>query len=138
VSTPTSASIVHDPTSDLHGGPLLAAISNELVRLFRKHYGRGPTMTRTVVIEDMVVCRMTEPFTTAERTLIGLGRLQEVAGMRREIRERLDEEYSAVIEELTKRPVAAHVSGVHADPDVCVEVFFLDGHTLGDPAPGEA
>jgi uncharacterized protein YbcI len=120
---------VTDPLSpdDLAGGPLLAAISNELVRLFRTHFGRGPTTTRTVVIEDMVVCRMSDPFTTTERTLISLGRLDEVAQLRRAVREELKDEYAAVIERLTRRKVVGHVSGVHADPDVCVEIFFLDG-----------
>ena len=110
---------------DLSGGHLVSALSNELVQLYRKHYGRGPTQTRTHVLEDMVVCRMADPFTPAEQTLIQIGRFEEVTRLRSIVQEQLREEFAAVIERLTQRTVVAHVSGVHADPDLCVNVFML-------------
>lgn len=118
-------------TQDLFGGPLVAALSNEFVRLFRTHYGRGPTQTRTVIVEDMIICRMADPFTTAERTMIELGHYEDVARLRSVVQERLRDEFAGVIENLTRRRVLAHVSGVHADPDLCVSVFVVETPTDG-------
>ena len=111
---------------DLTGGPLVAALSNEFVRLFRTHYGRGPTQTRTVIVEDMIICRMTDPFTTAERTMIDLGHYDDVSRLRSVVQERLRDDFARIIENLTHRKVLAHVSGVHADPDMCVSVFIVE------------
>lgn len=116
---------------DLSGGPLVAALSNEFVRLFRTYYGRGPTQTRTVYIDDMIVCRMSDPFTTAEQTMIEIGRMEEVSRLRAAVQERLHEEFGKVIEDLVHRKVVAHVSGVHFKPDVCVNVFILEGSDGG-------
>jgi uncharacterized protein YbcI len=117
---------------DLSGGPLVAALSNEFVKLFRNHYGRGPTQTRTIMVEDMIVCRMSDPFTTAEQTMIRIGRMEEVATLRAAVQEQLRDDFSQVIEGLTRRKVVAHVSGVHADPDLCVNVFVLESIANGD------
>ena len=123
--SPASLALTDSLAQDLAGGQLTAALSNEFVRLFRAHYGRGPTQTRTVLLDDMLVCRMSDPFTTAEQTLIEIGRFEEVARMRAAVQEKLREEYAGVVEQLVHRPVIAHVSGVHADPDLCVNVFIL-------------
>jgi uncharacterized protein YbcI len=111
---------------DLSGGPLVAALSNEFVRLFRLYYGRGPTQTRTIMVEDMIVCRMSDPFTTAEQTMIDMGHFNEVRSLRAAVQDKLLEQFTGVIEQLTHRKVLAHVSGVHADPDLCVNVFVLE------------
>ena len=115
----------------LAGGPLAAALSNELVQLFRKHYGRGPTQARTVISDDMIVCRLSDPFTTAEKTMIDIGRFEEVARLRAAVQEKLHEEFTEVIERLVNRKVIAHVSGVHSDPDLCVNVFVLEPPASG-------
>ena len=116
---------------DLSGGPLVAALSNEFVRLFRTYYGRGPTQTRTTFVDDMIVCRMSDPFTTAEQTMIEIGRYEEVARLRAAVQERLHEEFCRVIEDRVHRKVIAHVSGVHSKPDLCVNVFILEPADAG-------
>jgi uncharacterized protein YbcI len=116
---------VTDTTDALTGGPLLAAVSNELVRLYRTHFGRGPTQARTALVDDTLICQMSDPFTTTEKTLIGIGRGEQVAAMRRSVREALADEFNDAIEALTRRRVIAHVSGVHCSPDLSIEVFVL-------------
>lgn len=116
---------------DLSGGHLVSALSNELVQLYRKHYGRGPTQTRTVVLDDMIVCRMADPFTPAEQTLIALGRFDEVSRLRALVQEKLRDEFAGVIERLVQRAVIAHMSAVHAGPDLCVNVFMLESPAGG-------
>lgn len=94
--------------------------------MFRRLYGKGPTRARTVMVEDMVVCRMLDPFTTAERTLIDAGRRDDVRGMRGTFRQVMREEFTDAVERLTGSKVTAFVSEVHFDPDMLVQVFFLD------------
>lgn len=107
-------------------GAVLAAISNELVKLHARCYGRGPTKARTVMVEDIVVCSLREPFTRAERTLLDLGRRDEVAAMRAAFQDELRAEFHEVIERLVGRRVTASVADIHVDPDMAVQVFFLE------------
>lgn len=128
----------------LRGGRLLAAISNEMVGVYRRHYGRGPTRARTVMVEDVVLCRMLEPFTTSERTLIERGRIDEVKRIRHAFQQEMRVEFTEVVERLVGRRVAAFVSDVHVEPDMLIEMFFLrDGDIpQADPSgeldPGSA
>lgn len=113
------------PDQRLSRGRLQAAISNEMVRLFAKHYGRGPTKARTVLVEDIVLVRMLDPFTIAEKTLIQMGRRDEVRSMRSAFQQEMGGEFTEVIERLTGRRVLSFLSDIHVDPDMAVEIFFL-------------
>ncbi len=124
---------MHDSTLPAPGGteegprgPLLSAISNEIVGLYRRYYGRGPTRARTVMVEDIVMCRLLDPFTTSERTLLQRGRTEEVAASRRAFQEEMRVEFVEVVERTTGRRVIAFISDMHTDPDMVVELFFLE------------
>jgi uncharacterized protein YbcI len=119
-------------------GAVLAAISNELVKLHAKCYGRGPTKVRTLMVEDVVVCRLREPFTRAERTLLEMGRREEVERMRSAFQHELRDEFTEVIERLTGRRVSASVSDIHVDPDMAVHVFFLEPPQAASDGAGPA
>lgn len=110
---------------DVGGGPLVAAISNEMVKLLAEHYGRGPTRAGTMYVDDVVICRLHEPFTTAERTLIRAGRLDQVRTTRAIFNEELRPEFTGVVERLTGRPVTSFLSDVQVDPDMAIVVFLL-------------
>lgn len=97
-----------------------------MVGLYRRFYGRGPTRARTVMVEDVVMCRMFDPFTTAERTLLDRDRRADVARVRHAFQEAMREEFVEIIERLVGRKVVAFLSDVHIDPDMLVELFFLE------------
>jgi len=59
-----------------------AAISNEMTRLHRERYGRGPDSVRTAVGHDHVICFLEDIYTTADRTLIESGEAGAVVEMR--------------------------------------------------------
>jgi uncharacterized protein YbcI len=121
----------------LQGGPLLAAISNEIVGVYRRHYGRGPTRARTVMVEDVVLCRLLDPFTVAERTLIDRGRFEEVFNVRHAFQMEMRDEFVEIVERLVGRRVNAFLSDCHVDPDLVTEMFFLeDGAPPRDPLAG--
>jgi uncharacterized protein YbcI len=106
-------------------GRAMLAISNELVSLHARYYGRGPTRVRTLMVEDIVISRLADPFTTAERTLLRTGRDAEVRNMRAAFQQEMREQFSEVVERATSRRVIGFISEIHVDPDMAIELFFL-------------
>ena len=121
-------------STPLGGGRLLAAISTSIVAILRASYGRGPMKAKTYAVDDMIFGAMrASGYTPLEQTLIdndddGGDR---VVAMRHEFQLLVADRYKQAVEELTGRNVVAFLSQAHVDPDVTIEVFFVDG-----PLPG--
>lgn len=107
-------------------GEKLATISNGLVALHRKHYGKGPTSAKTYLVDHTVICMLRGGFTTVERTLTDQGRSDAVLEIRRTFQETLEGEFRGVVEDALGRKVLAYVSQVHSNPDFAVEIFMLE------------
>src|SRR3954449_8688693 len=88
-------------------GELLSTISNRMVQLHKRYYGKGPTKARTYLMGDLVVCLMRGGFTRAEETLIGSGRGGLVHEQRGEFQRALREEFVGSVEEVMGRRVVA-------------------------------
>lgn len=115
-----------------HG--ILSAISNEMVRIYKDQFGRGPTKTRTQWAgPDILLVTLEQTFTPAERRLRELGE----HGRLRELR--LLFQYAEVsafcepIERLTGRTVRAFVSGIDTAADLASEMFVL--YPIGADGP---
>jgi uncharacterized protein YbcI len=108
-------------------GQVLAGISNSMVRLYREHFGKGPTGAKTYVLDDLVICVMRDGLTTVEKTLFEQGRGDAVREMRAAFQDAVSDRFTGVVEELTGRKVVAFLSQAHVGPDLAIEVFFLDG-----------
>jgi uncharacterized protein YbcI len=65
--------------------------------------------------------------TTVERTLFAEGRADSVREMRTAFQDAVADKFNAVVEDLTGRRVVAFMSQAHVNPDLAIEVFFLDG-----------
>ena len=115
----------------LVGGELLAAVSTTIVSILREHYGRGPMKAKTYVMDDLVVCVLRNGFIAIEETMMQQGRGDEVVEMRHEFQRMMGERYKQEIEKLTGRKVVAFLSQAHIQPDITLEVFFMD-----EPLPG--
>src|SRR5687768_16313588 len=62
---------------------VLSQISNEMVRLYKEQFGRGPTKTRTNWAgPDMLVVTLEQTFTPAERSLQQMGEHQRLLDLR--------------------------------------------------------
>jgi len=107
-------------------GEVLTELSNAMVALHRKQYGRGPGAARTLIVEDMVVCVLSDIYTPVEKTLLEAGRADHVRAVRQLHQLALETEYRAAVESATGRMVIAFVSSVHFDPDKAFEVFLLE------------
>jgi uncharacterized protein YbcI len=60
--------------SDLAGGPLNAALANEIGKLMADFTGRGATRSKAFLYQDMVVCLLESGATRAESNLVAAGR----------------------------------------------------------------
>jgi uncharacterized protein YbcI len=115
----------------LVGGRLLAEITNRIVALMREHYGRGPIKAKTYVLDNLIVCVLSDGFTAIERTMMEGGEPDRVLAMRRDFQRMMKERYSEMIEQLTGRKVLAFLSQAHVEPDLTIEMFLLDGAMPG-------
>jgi uncharacterized protein YbcI len=106
---------------------VLSAISNEMVRIYKEQFGRGPTKARTHWADaDVLVVLLEETLTPAERNLVSMGehgRLRET---------RMFFQYATVrgfcepIERLTGRKVRSFISGIDTAVDgLSMETFVL-------------
>lgn len=66
------------------GGRLLAEITNRIVAFMREHYGRGPIKAKTYVLDNLIVCVLSDGFTAIERTMMEGGEPERVLEMRRD------------------------------------------------------
>jgi uncharacterized protein YbcI len=127
---------------DLAGGRLLAEITNRIVAFTREHYGRGPIKAKTYVLDNLIVCVLSNGFTPIERTMMEGGEPHRVLEMRRDFQRMMKARYTEMIEELTGRKVLAFLSQAHVEPDLTIEIFLMDGPLRGfgalelvDPPP---
>jgi uncharacterized protein YbcI len=115
----------------LVGGRLMAEITNRIVAFMREHYGRGPIKAKTYVLDNLIVCVLSDGFTAIERTMMEGGQSDRVLDMRRDFQLLMKQRYSEMIESLTGRKVLAFLSQAHVEPDLTIEMFLMDG-----PVPG--
>jgi uncharacterized protein YbcI len=107
-------------------GEMLAAISTRIVGLLREHYGRGPSRAKTYAMDDCIVCVLRNGFTAHERTIVDSGESGRVIEMRQDFQRLMERQYRDTIETITGRQVIAFLSQAHLEPDITLEIFFLD------------
>jgi uncharacterized protein YbcI len=107
-------------------GEMLAAISTRIVGLLREHYGRGPSRAKTYAMDDCIVCVLRNGFTAHERTIVDSGESGRVIEMRQDFQRLMERQYREAIESITGRRVIAFLSQAHLEPDITLEIFFLD------------
>ena len=103
------------------------AISNEMVRLYKTQFGRGPTKARTNWAGlDVITVILEETLTPAERNLVKLGEHQRLRDLRMFFQYAAVREFCEPVERLTGRKVRAFVSGMDTVADgLAMEVFVL-------------
>jgi uncharacterized protein YbcI len=116
-------------------GSILQGISNEMVRLFKDQFGRGPTKARTDWAgPDVVTVVLEDTFTPAERNLAEMGEHERLRMMRTFFQYATVREFCEPVERLTGRKVRAFISGIDtAVGGLSVETFVL--HPRGSSAP---
>lgn len=113
----------------------LAAISDEMVRIYKEQFGRGPQRVRTNWCGgDIVVTTLEDTLTPAERNLARMGEHQRLRDTRMFFQYASVREFCEPVERLTGRTVKAFISGIDTEADgLALETFIL--HPAGSDAP---
>lgn len=115
-------------------GAVLAQVSNTVVGLYKRLYGKGPTKARSYYLDGVVVTVLRGGLTRAELTLVESGRSEVVSRQRQEFQEAVRDEFINAVGAVLGRRVIGFMSTMHHSPDVSVEVFVLDGGRDTDEA----
>lgn len=113
-------------TAQEREGLHLAELSNAIVRLYKHHFGRGPTKVRTSYAgPDTLVCVLEETFTTSERKLADWGEHQRLRETRALLAGGTERELVKAVEQITGRSVRSYLSGIDPERDTSCELFLL-------------
>jgi uncharacterized protein YbcI len=127
--------------ADAPPASMLSAISNEMVRIYKDQFGRGPTKTRSNWAgPDTLVVTLEDTLTPAERSLRNLGEHKHLRDLRLLFQYAQTDLFCEPVERLTGRKVRAFVSGIDTDADVAIELFVLhpEGYEGAARANGSA
>jgi uncharacterized protein YbcI len=117
-------------------GALRSAISQAIVRLHAEHYGKGATQAKTYVWDNLVVTVLRDVLTTAERTLVAVGRADTVREVRTTFQSTMERTFRSAVERLTGRRVQSFLSQVDPASGLGIEVFVLEPVNGGAPGDG--
>jgi uncharacterized protein YbcI len=135
---------------DVAGMDLLSRLSTEMVRAQKKYFGRGPSETKSYMLDDFLLIVMRGSQTQAERTMIEFGQENLVREFRQQFENEMTSRLVDMVEDLTGRNVRGYQSQVLFDPEVVIEIFFFEAPAdqseieatargqLEDPSVGEA
>jgi uncharacterized protein YbcI len=114
---------------------MLTEISNEIVRVFKSQFGRGPTSARAAWAgPDTITVMLEDTLTPAERNTVKMGEHERLRQTRMFFQYASIRELCEPVERLTGRRVRGFVSGLDTAVDgLSVETFVL--HPKGSSAP---
>jgi uncharacterized protein YbcI len=106
-------------------GQVLADISNAVVRIHKRFYGKGPVKARAHLSQDLLTVVLEGGFTRGEQTLHNHGHSQEVVRSRLAMQESIESDYCAAVESILYRSVRSFMSANDPSNDVQAEIFVL-------------
>ena len=116
-------------------GQIEAEISDAMVRLQREQTGRGPNQAHTYIVADMVIVRMQEVLTPAERQLTGNPHGQSLI---KQFHQQMHEIARKQLEGIVERGTGCRVTSIHNDVSTKsgeqVTIYVLD-HNLEAELP---
>jgi uncharacterized protein YbcI len=107
-------------------GPILAEVTNAIVRLHRQHYGKGPTRSKSYLLDDVLICVMQDVLTVVERTLAEAGEQEQVRDTRLVFADAMRDRFTVEVERIVGRRVLGFTSQVLVTRDVAIEMFLLN------------
>jgi uncharacterized protein YbcI len=114
----------------LSGNPkaqVLHELCNEMVRIYKDIFGRGPTRVRADWAgRDALLCTLEDSLTPSERKMVEVGEHERLRETRMFFQHVCEDDFRASVERITGRNVRAFVSGIDTDSDVSSEVFYLE------------
>lgn len=112
-------------------GQIEAEISDAITRFEKEYMGRGPFETQTYLVDDMVIVRLREVLTQAERQLAKGENPEKGRRLIKEVRTELLESARSLLETVVKDITGRSVVSLHTDISTTVGerviIFTLDG-----------
>jgi uncharacterized protein YbcI len=123
------------PTPRELRGNMSMEISNAMVRLYREHFGRGPTATKTHWCgDDALIVFLEDTLTPVERSLVKMGEHQRLRDLRMCFQYASVREFCEPVERITGRKVRSFHSSIDTEEDgLSSEMFIL--HPVGYEGP---
>jgi uncharacterized protein YbcI len=103
-----------------------AQISNAMVALKKRFYGKGPDRARSYLADEYVFCAMEGGLTRNEETLVEAGEEEAVRQYRLLFQRTMTKATTEAIEEITGREVIGYHSQITFHPTRAFEIFVLD------------
>jgi uncharacterized protein YbcI len=103
-----------------------SAISDAMVGIKKKYYGKGPERAKTFINDEYVFCVMEGGLTRNEETLLAAGQENLVREYRLRFQEAMATTMTTAVAELTDRAVVGYHSQILFDPPRSIEIFVLD------------
>jgi uncharacterized protein YbcI len=125
------------PPAPARAGELLKDVSNALVRIHKKVYGKGPTKVSShLVRDDLLVCILEGGTLPSEHTLIAGGHTDTAVATRHHVRAVAGDDFVAAVEGVIGRRVVSFMATNDPHADLELNVFVLgdeatDGHLAG-------
>ena len=127
-----------EETQDRLSVPMM--VSNEMVRLYKDLFGRGPTKARTNWAgPDVLVCMLEDTLTPTDRNLVKMHQHERLRDLRMFFQYANVPAFCEPVERLTGRKVRAFHSSVDTVAGgMAVEVFVLHPEGYDGPSRAEA
>ena len=103
-----------------------AQISNAMVAMKKRFYGKGPERARSYIMDDYVFCAMEGGLTRSEEVLVEAGQEQAVRQYRLLFQEAMTKTVTEAVEQITGRRVLGYHSQITFDPTRTFEIFVLE------------
>jgi uncharacterized protein YbcI len=107
-------------------GDTRARISNAMVALKKRFYGKGPERARSYMMDEYIFCAMEGGLTRNEEVLVEAGQEQAVRQYRLLFQESMTKTVCEAIEEITGRRVIGYHSQITFNPTRAFEIFVLE------------
>src|SRR5215204_4787789 len=106
-------------------GDQRAQISNAMVALKKRFYGKGPERARSYMMDEYIFCAMEGGLTRNEEVLVEAGQEHAVRQYRLLFQESMTKTVCEAIEEITGRRVIGYHSQITFNPTRAFEIFVL-------------
>jgi uncharacterized protein YbcI len=93
-------------------GQIEAKITESIIQFERDHMGRGPRLTKTKILDDMIIVRLDGVLTPSE---LQLAKNAEGVKLLKEVRTRLIEGAEALLKTMVKTVTGQEVLSIHSD-----------------------
>ena len=104
-----------------------AALSNAMVGLKKRFYGKGPQKAQTFVHGNYVISILEGGILRSEQSLLDAGQEDQVRTNRLAFQDAMSKPTTEAVAKITGRQVLAYHSQIVFAPDVTIEFFVLDG-----------